>query len=630
MNKSIRFKLLALVIAILVPLTILRAVNIYSTYQEELKDNLNSYKNLASAISTSLNNYLEEVWIIEDIAGTYLSSHPELSGEETTEYLKLIQQKQKGFLRISWLNNNGDVISSSDERLIGETLSNRSYVEKIGSGETKVVSNLILSLVSPHQYIIPVARAIYSDEKLSGIIVAVIDINKLEEKLPEFTIDNTKRYQLIDDKGILVYCSDMDKIPDNKISYTANPGVRQALNGEVATTLNEISLVDASRVMSLDYPISEIGWVCKVSISYDAAVKLQNKELIANIIILTILVLLALIIAYFIGRILLQPLSVLRTAAGKIMDGDYSARTNLKRRDEIGLAAEAFDKMAESIEQWYSTKSVFFTNMSHELKTPLNVIFSSVQLIDNYKATLDPEHYQIKVSKQMKVIRQNCYRIMRLINNFIDISRHDSGFLKIKPVNYDIVKLIHDITLSVKRYVEAKEISLYFRSEVESRVMACDPDMIERIILNLISNAIKFTEKNGTITVQLKETEGCLQLSVSDTGIGIPQDKLNQIFERFKQVDDSLSLNKDGSGIGLSLVKAFVEAHGGTINVNSEVQKGTTFEINLPIRFFGLEPSVSDPFLLEREKSRKASAGAISRINIEFSDIYSCFDEEIS
>jgi signal transduction histidine kinase len=388
-------------------------------------------------------------------------------------------------------------------------------------------------------------------------------------------------------------------------------------------------MLDWSSVMCVDYPISEIGWVCRVFTPHRDAMLPHNRELIIRISRMIFLILISLMLALIIGNLLLKPVSILRAAAKKIMEGDYSARTNIKRDDEIGLAAEAFDKMAESIEQWHNTKSQFYTNLSHELKTPLNVIFSSVQLIDNYKSALDPEHYQIKVPNQMKIIRQNCYRIMRLINNFIDISRHDSGFLKINPARYDIVKLIRDITMSVKRYAQAKEIELCFVSKLESRTLVCDPDMVERIMLNLISNAIKFTDKNGAITVRLEDEEGYLIISVSDNGIGIPMDKLNLIFERFKQADNSLMLNRDGSGIGLSLVKALVEAHGGAITVKSEMQKGSTFEIRLPAAA-GTESSIQEQVSLEHDHSVLNSAGVISRINIEFSDIYSCTDEEIS
>jgi len=286
------------------------------------------------------------------------------------------------------------------------------------------------------------------------------------------------------------------------------------------------------------------------------------------------------------------------------------------------LAAEAFDKMAESVEQWQDVKNRFFINMSHEIKTPLNVIFASVQLIENYKSITEFETYKNKISSQMKIIKQNCYRLMRLTRNLLDISRHDNGFLKINLGNYDIVKIVGGITNSVKKYTEAKGINLVFKSDIDSLIMACDPDMIERILLNLISNSLKFTDKGGTITVNISAGEGNLLLTVKDTGIGIPRDKLDCVFKRFKQADDPFKRNSEGTGIGLSLVKAFVNAHKGDVWVESEMMKGAEFFISLPVRL--VESNDDD----KGEQTSNTGSNLVTKINIEFSDIYSGINEE--
>lgn len=267
------------------------------------------------------------------------------------------------------------------------------------------------------------------------------------------------------------------------------------------------------------------------------------------------------------------------------------------------------------------------THIFHEVKTPLNVIFSSIQLVNTYKKNTVSEAYKAKAFKQMDIIRQNCLRIMRLTTNLIDINRHDSGFLKIKPANYDIVKLIRDITNSVKRYTESKGINLLFESSIQSRITACDPDMIERIILNLISNAIKFTDKNGTITVKIEQRENDLVFSVTDTGIGISDKKRNKLFELFNQEDDVVR-NREGSGIGLYLVKVFVEAHNGKIQVSSKEFAGTTFEITIPIKLLDNDQcsSLNESQAMYDQSSQ--SKDLVNRINIEFSDIYSCYDDD--
>lgn len=355
---------------------------------------------------------------------------------------------------------------------------------------------------------------------------------------------------------------------------------------------------------------------------------IHSRIIKEELIILGIILLLTSISTLHFTGYILKPVKLLQNTAKRIMEGDYSARTNIKSNDEIGMTAEAFDKMAESIETWGKESAGIIASLSHEIKTPLNVIFSSVQLIDSYRNNLDCSEFKKKVPAQINIIRQNCYRMMRLTNNLLDICRHDSGYLKAKLTNYDIVELAKDITLSVKRYAESKGINLIFETDIDKKTIACDPDMIERILLNLISNAIKFTNNNGIIKVKLTDENDNILLTVEDTGIGISKDRLNRIFEVFNK-DENLVLNKEGTGLGLYLVKAFVEAHGGKIQVKSERSVGSEFGISLPAKALNqsLYPSVTEP---QSRYRHITSYNGVQRVNIEFSDIYSGFEKETS
>lgn len=258
-------------------------------------------------------------------------------------------------------------------------------------------------------------------------------------------------------------------------------------------------------------------------------------------------------------------------------------------------------------------KTEFFSNISHELKTPLSVILGAIQLIDK---SCSPESERRKSGKHHKTIRQNCYRLIRLINNILDITKMDSGFIKINPVNCNIVYLIEEITQSVAPFAEQKGIRLEFDTENEEILTAVDVDKIERIILNLLSNAIKFTASGGSVNVCISSMNAQVFISVKDSGLGIPEDMQKSIFERFKQVGSNLTRDFEGTGIGLSLVKSFVELHNGTIDVISEVNKGSEFIISLPIK---LTSSNTDDLI----ETQKIQGKIIEAINIEFADIYS-------
>jgi PAS domain S-box-containing protein len=254
----------------------------------------------------------------------------------------------------------------------------------------------------------------------------------------------------------------------------------------------------------------------------------------------------------------------------------------------------------------------FFSNISHELKTPLNVIYSAMQVLDLHRS-ISPDIFLEKHDKYSKIIRQNCFRLMRLINNLLDLTRLDSGFLKLNLENHNIVSIVENISLSVISYMETKGLNLIFDTDTEEKIIAVDPDKIERIILNLLSNAYKFTNPGGEISVTINDLGEKISISVKDTGIGIPEDKLGVIFERFGQVDKTLRRFHEGSGIGLSLVKSFAEMHNGSVSIKSSIGVGTEFTILLPVK------------VLYDDNPEKAALyeSNIERINIEFSDIYS-------
>lgn len=253
----------------------------------------------------------------------------------------------------------------------------------------------------------------------------------------------------------------------------------------------------------------------------------------------------------------------------------------------------------------------FFSNISHEFKTPLHVIFSATQLLSMYSKN-NQEDFCKRQNEYLDVMKKNCYRLMRLINNVLDMSILDSGFFKLNLKNYNIVSIVEEVALSVAAFAESKNIELVFDTEVEEKVMAIDEDKIERSILNLLSNAIKFTESGGEIYVSIKDNGYSVAISTKDTGSGIPEDKLGEIFERFAKVDNTLRRDCEGAGIGLSLVKSLVEMHNGTIEVTSSVGQGSEFIIEIPVVVLPEECQIPK-FELETN---------IEKINLELSDIY--------
>lgn len=263
------------------------------------------------------------------------------------------------------------------------------------------------------------------------------------------------------------------------------------------------------------------------------------------------------------------------------------------------------------LERTLEMKDEFLSLISHEFRTPLNVISSAIQAM-NYICS---DELSDKAKKYLRMIRQNTFRQLRLVNNLLDITRVNAGRIKINKKNVDIVFLTKSIIESIYTYVALKSIDVTFVSLIEKKIIGIDDEKYERILLNLLSNATKFTPEGKPIIVTLSSIDDKICVEVKDKGIGIPEDKANIIFERFGQVDSSLSRQAEGAGIGLSLVKKFIEALGGSISVKSELGKGSTFTILLPS-----ETIIED--YMDKEVVNLLDNRLVQNTKIEFSDIY--------
>lgn len=269
-------------------------------------------------------------------------------------------------------------------------------------------------------------------------------------------------------------------------------------------------------------------------------------------------------------------------------------------------------KLLEEMREYNEYVTEFFSNVSHELKTPLNIISSSTQLLKSYYRQ-DDSDLEVKKISYIESIYHNCNRLTRLINNLLDITKFDSGFINLQRHNRDIISDVENIVMSIIPYAESKGIEVIFDTDIEERIMAFDQDKVERIILNLLSNALKFTNRGGNIFVNIVNAENYVSISVKDTGTGIPDDKKEFIFERFMQVDKTLRRNHEGTGIGLSIVKSFVELHGGKIEVYSEINKGSEFIITLPYSIIDTDE--------EDLINAKINNNIMEKVSLELSDI---------
>lgn len=306
-----------------------------------------------------------------------------------------------------------------------------------------------------------------------------------------------------------------------------------------------------------------------------------------------------------------EVLFIIANALSKI---GYEELTLRKISKDLEIEVMEKNSLLKESNEYNKLKTQLFSTMSHELKTPVNIIFSALQLLENSYECCSSMNTVDLFLKYSKIMKQNCYRLIRLINNVIDVNKIELGFWSINLRNDDIIRVIEDITLSVVEYAKLKNIELIFDTDEEEIMTAFDSEKLERIMLNLLSNSIKFTKSGGKINVNVYTKDDSIFISVKDTGIGIPQDMIEKIFDPFTQVDTSLKRNAEGSGIGLSLVKFLVQMHNGEITVKSQLDVGSEFIVKLPIKLAEDKP-------IKQENEQDIVNDNAEKAQIELSDI---------
>ena len=301
--------------------------------------------------------------------------------------------------------------------------------------------------------------------------------------------------------------------------------------------------------------------------------------IVAGIIALVLSVFLGLYFAASFG----QPIDKISKTAKKIKEGDLSARTNLRGDSDLEQLGENFDEMADAIERDRDLERQLIGDVAHELRTPLMAIQATVEAIQDGVFEADQEH--------MGTISSETRRLGRLVEALLRLNRLENGTTELKIETIDLSELVSGLAMSQEALIESSGLSLL--TDIEDDIyIEGDRDLIHQAVVNLMSNAVRYTPEGGSISVELRRDNGYASVSVADTGVGIAEKDLKKVFSRFWRADTARS-NSGGLGIGLALVREVVDQHRGTVSVDSTLGEGSTFTLNLPLS--PLDPSMIDP-----------------------------------
>ena len=293
---------------------------------------------------------------------------------------------------------------------------------------------------------------------------------------------------------------------------------------------------------------------------------------------------LALLLGYAISWSLIEPVKRMDASLREIASGDFSRSVEVGNRDELGTLADNLNRMRNELGSLYAQldaanrhKSEFLANMSHELRTPLNAVlgFSDILLQRMFGEMNE------KQEEYLRDIRESGAHLLALINDILDLSKIEAGRMELEVTAFDLPQAVSDALTLVRERAMRRELTLNVAIDAGVATVRADERKVKQVLLNLLSNAIKFTPEGGRVTVHAMAGDGCVQISVSDTGIGIAPEDQGVIFEEFRQVGTSAA-KQEGTGLGLALCRKFIELHGGTIWVSSEVGSGSAFTFALP------------------------------------------------
>lgn len=273
---------------------------------------------------------------------------------------------------------------------------------------------------------------------------------------------------------------------------------------------------------------------------------------------------------------MVRPLRQMAAAARDFGVGDFSSRIVVRGHDEVAELAASLNNMAISLSSVEGMRRSFIANVSHELKTPMTTIAGFIDGI------LDGTIPDEKRNQYLKIVSDEVKRLSRLAKSMLDLSRIDNGELKLKPVRYDLTEQVCNVLLTFEQRIDGKHITVIGLEDCPRAEVTADFDLMGQVVYNLMDNAVKFIDENGTLTLHISVRDKRVHCLVRNTGMGIPAHEMPHIFERFYKSDKSRSLDKNGMGLGLYIVKTVINQHHGEIVVRSVENEYCEFEFWLP------------------------------------------------
>ncbi|MBE9505162.1 MAG: response regulator [Proteobacteria bacterium] len=520
-----------------------------------------------------------------------------------SDYLDF-ETNQEGHANVSIYNIDGEMLYSHGPDKITSPLSQDSLKLLKKGGKQIVIGNFFKE--DYESYLLPIHAPVLdsAENSLRGFLTIHLNVDKFFSNVFETTtFGDTGHMNLVSSDGTVFYdpllSGGADPFPDDIIKSIMNAGEPWFIG------IDEHGLEALIAFSPLDFSGTNVVntdnrkmFVVLTQAKHEALDKPISSVLLSAAIPGFILASLLVFIFYLAMKKVVQPISVLKNSVSIIGRGNLDHRIDIHTGDEIEALAVEFNMMASELKGLYSgleekvrertleleasnkklqkaskLKSEFLANMSHELRTPLNSIIGFSEVL--YDGLYGEQNDRQK--KYLDNIHKSGRHLLDLINGILDLSKIESGKMELSLSEFPLSVAVDEVRSIINPLAGKKNITLSFSMEKEIDTIIADRLKLKQILYNLLGNAIKFTTESGSVNVHVRKQEEFLEFSVADSGIGIEEDAQDLIFESFRQVDGSHSRDYEGTGLGLTLTKKFVEMHGGKIWVESKIGKGSTF-----------------------------------------------------
>ncbi len=376
---------------------------------------------------------------------------------------------------------------------------------------------------------------------------------------------------IVDRDGRIMMASVNERTYNYDAGYVPKEVCKDVFNGKKDKVHGTLGGVYKTKMITYQFPFENFRThevTAAIFISVPAAIVRESQQEILRVVcmIVVMVVVLSFLLSYALSRQISKPIREISASVRSFAKGDFSRRVDLSKNykiREVQELAETFNSMAFRMEKAEDLRNNFISDVSHELRTPMTTISGFVDGI--LDGTIPPE----KQDEYLAIVKDEVLRLSGLVNSFLDVARSEKNNRTLDMTNFDMNEVVRRTVLNLESKIIEKEIYVDIVFETDPCFVKADKNLIKSVLTNLLENAIKFTDRKGKICISEKIRQHEVAVSVYNTGCGIAKEDIDFIFERFYKGDKSRSLNKDGTGIGLYIVRDVMERHGKAVSVNS-------------------------------------------------------------